>query len=287
VSWSTELLGWASEGVAVRGDLTAILAAGVVLSQRFRYREALQDPRWRRRACIVHPLLVSQDEICCAIAWESVQLLLIHLDLLDHHRLLGSFNLCYSWWLGIWYYLIGTFWALLEHQVVVCGRILRVVMLLWELIWWLTRLIVYQNELLVCKHWCEVWLVAHLLTMSTFGTYVLLIYLYINYLLNHLGLSTVASFFCHWNFWFHLRFLAASADTHGLLVNLYFCAYSHWILFLILERMLCVCGLESERLEVSSPAVCSRCWMVVCVMSQILPLGVCGWYWAWINNICL
>lgn len=113
--------------------------------------------------------------------------------------------------------------------------------------WWLSLLIVDQHELLVGKHGCEVWFVAHLLTMSTFGA------------LNHLGLSTVGSFVSLCYFWLHLRFLATSAGTCGLLAKLHVYAYSYWILFLILER---------ERLEVPPPAVRGHCW------SLILPLDV-------------
>lgn len=68
VSWSAWLLGWVSEGIAVQGAVNAILAAGVVLGLRLGHREALQDPRWGRRAGIGRSLLVSQDEICCSIA---------------------------------------------------------------------------------------------------------------------------------------------------------------------------------------------------------------------------
>ena len=68
VSWSAGLLDWVSEGVAVQGAMTTILAAGVVLSWRFRHRQALQDPRLRRRASIGCSLLVGQDEIRCALA---------------------------------------------------------------------------------------------------------------------------------------------------------------------------------------------------------------------------
>jgi len=79
--------------------------------------------------------------------------------------------------------------------------------------------------------------------------------------LTQLGLSTVVSFFSNRNFWFHFRFLAASAAMHVILANLHFYTYSYWILCLILE---------SKRLEVSSPAVRSH------GRSLILPLDVSG-----------